>query len=253
MQVAIPHNANVALFQGYTIFFDLFKKLLANPANRARSSDDEIACAVQAVHSLFQRTQVFNHCVDNPLLRTTAQLLDQCMMIDTSNAYFKKSATEWYLATSLTGNSTKSMTKIIHNFIAFAISLPSVYPDNCLTVKGLTEANRRVAKSGTSEAKLVVKRLDSALTNMKAMHQASTKTHQIAFVITKPEYIPEKVMDQLRIAYDAYLKMPNRGLSFDKVMDWYLKSTQHVQLKYRKRVNPKIIAVVARRLALGQV
>lgn len=164
---------------------------------------------------------MFNHCANSPLLRTTAQLLDQCMMIDTTNVYFKKQATEWYLAKALTGNSAKSMTRIIHNFTAFAIGLPNVYPDNHLTVKGLTEANQRVADCGTSEAKLVVKRLDSALTIMKAMHLASTKTNETVFTVTEPEYIPEKVMDRLRIAYDAFLKMPNRALPFDKVVDWY--------------------------------
>ncbi|KAF8538894.1 hypothetical protein BDD12DRAFT_910485 [Trichophaea hybrida] len=244
----------LANFQFCGVLFDLMEELAVR---NLKVADPEAKVKIVVEH-VYQHLKKMPMDLEDPtnrlVLKTMSLFLDQCVMLQVTNSFYHKQIIEWRLATHqlVQPKIDLKLIRTIHNFIVFAIHLNLIYPKNALTANGVEFAITQANAIGVPEAENSAKRMVAALITSKALWQME-HIGRSDIAVGPPENLPMKVVDYLRVFCSKFLPLKFQSNShrecdgpvpFDRVLDWYLKSTRYVKPKNLLPVQPSIKAIV---------
>ncbi|KAF8249728.1 hypothetical protein K440DRAFT_660174 [Wilcoxina mikolae CBS 423.85] len=250
----VDRGRRLTNFQLCAVLFDLMEQLAIR---NLKVADPEIKLK-SAIQHVFQHLESLpadsRDSTNKLVLSTMGLLLDQCMMLEAANSFYHKQIVEWRIATRQLDQPKIDLrlVKTIHNFIVFGLHLNLIYPHNALTAQGVEFAITQAVAVGAPEAENAAKRMVAALITSKALWQMEHLSG-CDIAISPPEHLPMKVVDYLRAFYSKFLPLKFQSNShrecdgpvpFDKVLDWYLKSTRFVKPKNLPPVQQPIKAIV---------
>lgn len=188
---------------------------------------------------------------DRTALTTVRQLVRQCIMAEAMIYEVTDIATEWRKHAHRYDKNSLKLAYAMYDFMTFAAHLNDVYFSQDLTATDIEKAILRRSSVQSIEYELVCAKLVAALKTAKAIHESKTN---FRIEVGNPAYIPDIAKNQLSIWYDKnvvikplnpeFQEKCGRHVEFEKVMLWYLRSTQRITQKGQQQSNIKVKAIV---------